>query len=97
MVNCCFTNTSSSYTSERFVLDGELVYRDPSGGLSILVMDTSTVKVLMTNTTFVSLKIKLIDFCNEFKTINFYEHSIETTKCRKAHCVSRSEICPVTG
>lgn len=41
-------------TSKQFVLDGELVYRDPSGGLSILVMDTSTVKVLMTNTTFVS-------------------------------------------
>ncbi|KAG4079916.1 hypothetical protein HA402_006228 [Bradysia odoriphaga] len=33
-------------------LDGELVYRDPYGGLSILVVDTSTVKVLMTNTTF---------------------------------------------
>lgn len=39
-----------------FLSDGELVYRDPSGGLSILVMamDTPTVKVLMTNTTFVS-------------------------------------------
>ncbi|XP_037029793.1 inactive dipeptidyl peptidase 10-like isoform X2 [Bradysia coprophila] len=35
-----------------WINDGELVYRDPYGGLSILVIDTSTVKVLMTNTTF---------------------------------------------
>lgn len=36
------------------ILDGELVYRDPSGGLSILVVETLTTKVLMTNSTFVS-------------------------------------------
>ncbi|KAJ6637363.1 Inactive dipeptidyl peptidase 10 [Pseudolycoriella hygida] len=35
-----------------WISDGELVYRDPSGGLSILAMDTTTVKILMTNTTF---------------------------------------------
>lgn len=34
--------------------DGELVYRDPSGGLSILMLETTTVKILMTNATFVS-------------------------------------------
>lgn len=34
--------------------DGELVYRDPNGGLSILILENYTVKVLMTNTTFVS-------------------------------------------
>lgn len=53
-----YTAAATAYiiieTCQQFVLDGELVYRDPSGGLSILVMDTSTVKVLMTNTTFVS-------------------------------------------
>lgn len=37
-----------------FHLDGELVYRDTSGGLSILEVETLTVKVLMTNSTFVS-------------------------------------------
>lgn len=50
------------------VLDGELVYRDPFGGLSILAMDTSTVKVLMTNTTFVSW----------LRILSFFIHKSET-------------------
>lgn len=34
--------------------DEELVYRDPTGGLSILNVQNLTVRMLMTNTTFVS-------------------------------------------
>lgn len=41
--------------SIHFHLDGELVFRDPSGGLSIIVIESYTVKVLMTNSTFVSI------------------------------------------
>lgn len=33
--------------------DGKLIYRDTSGGLSILEMETLTTEVLMTNSTFV--------------------------------------------
>lgn len=34
--------------------DHELVYRDPTGGLSILNMADYTTRILMTNSTFVS-------------------------------------------
>lgn len=34
------------------------MYRDPTGGLSILNMADLTTRILMTNSTFVSLEIK---------------------------------------
>lgn len=37
--------------------DVELVYRDPTGGLSILNLDHLNIRVLMTNSTFVSAQI----------------------------------------
>lgn len=51
------------------ISDGELVYRDPSGGLSILVVETLSTKVLMTNSTFVSKK-------KYFVSLNFNYSSI---------------------
>lgn len=41
----------------KLISDEELVYRDPTGGLSILNVRTLTVRMLMTNTTFVSLNL----------------------------------------
>lgn len=49
----------------RSITDGELVYRDPSGGLSILSTESFTTRVLMTNSTFVSslLYERWFDLC----------------------------------
>lgn len=41
-------------STQTYKKDGELVYRDPAGGLSILSTDSFTTRVFMTNSTFVS-------------------------------------------
>lgn len=71
----------------KLFLDGELVYRDPYGGLSILVMETSTVKVLMTNTTFVSwILLSLLSLYNSLT--HWLTIPTETVKCRKVHSIA---------
>lgn len=37
------------------ILDAELVYRDPTGGLSIISTENLSTRSLMTNSTFVSI------------------------------------------
>lgn len=52
-VLACILNsikTNKLYT----YIEGELVYRDPTGGLSILVVESLSTRILMTNSTFVS-------------------------------------------
>ncbi len=66
---------------ETFVFDsdGELIYRDTSGGLSILEVETLTAKVLMTNSTFVrDLNFLQISSVERFE---FFIYFIETIEC----------------
>lgn len=44
------------------ISDNELVYRDPTGGLSILHTENLTVRILMTNSTFVSVATECRSF-----------------------------------
>lgn len=47
------------------------MYKDPFGGLSILMVDTLTVKVLMTNATFVSLFLLFVMGSSKLIVVNF--------------------------
>lgn len=70
--------------------DFELVYRDPTGGLSILNLDNYTTRVLMTNSTFVSLNLFHII---KFLLLNNLLRFPETIKCRVFHGFPRPKVC----
>ena len=52
-----FHPTNKELKSLILIIDVELVFRDISGGLSILNLDNYTIRILMTNSTFVSFDI----------------------------------------
>lgn len=70
-------------------LDGELVYRDPTGGLSIFVTETFTTRVLMTNSTFVSC---LPEFLRTNPLKHTFPRPTETIECGEIHNFTRSEL-----
>lgn len=50
-----------------YYLDHELVYRDPTGGLSIISAVNFSTRVLMSNSTFVSFSVRCATFSTEGK------------------------------